>query len=273
MNHTIGVCSWSLQPVSPADLVAKVRATGLAAVQLHLDPLRTGQWSEIETVNRLNAAGIRVLSGMIGMAGEDYSTLETIMHTGGVRLDAHWQENLAASHASAAMAQRLGLKLVTFHAGFIPHDAHDPVRAVMIERLRAVIDAFDARGIRVAFETGQESADTLTEALTALQRPHAGVNFDPANMILYAMGDPVAALRKLSPRVVQVHIKDALPTATPGTWGSEVRAGSGAVDFRAFFAVMREKELAVNLLIEREAGESRIADVAHAATQIASWIK
>ncbi len=273
MNHTIGVCSWSLQPVSPADLVAKVRATGVCAVQLHLDPLRTGQWSEIETVNRLNAAGICVLSGMIGMAGEDYTTLETIMHTGGVRLDAHWAENLAASHASAALAQRLGLKLVTFHAGFIPHDAHDPVRGIMIERLRAVIDAFDARGIRVAFETGQESAETLIDALAALERPHTGVNFDPANMILYAMGDPVAALRKLSPRVVQVHIKDAVPTPTPGTWGSEVPAGTGAVDWRSFFAVLREKDLAVNLLIEREAGESRVADVQAAAQRLAAWVR
>ena len=86
-----------------------------------------------------------------------------------------------------------------------------------------------------------------------LDHPAAGVNFDPANMILYGMGDPVAALRALEPHVRQVHVKDALPSATPGEWGSEVRAGTGRVDWPAFFAIARE--LGVAFLIEREAGE------------------
>lgn len=265
MTTNLGVCSWSLQPTSPAELVEKVRACGLNAVQLALDPIRTGEWSEIETLNRLRGGGVRVLSGMLGFAGEDYSTLETIRQTGGVRLDARWEENLRAAQANAAIAHRLGLKLVTFHAGFIPHDRGDASRRTIIDRLRAVIDTFDARGVRVAFETGQETSATLLEALDDLQRPHVGVNFDPANMILYAMGDPVAALRELAPRVVQVHIKDAVKTKTPGEWGSEVPAGSGGVSWAAFFATLRERSIACDLLIEREAGDQRVADIKTAA--------
>jgi L-ribulose-5-phosphate 3-epimerase len=263
----LGVCSWSLQASSPADLCGKVAQTGLSACQLALDPLLEGQWGEIETINTLHAAGVEILSGMIGFKGEDYSTLETIKHTGGVRLDAHWEYNRNHAKHAAAMAQRLGLKLVTFHAGFIPHEACRE-RTLMIERLREVCDRFDDRGVRVGFETGQESAHTLLDALNELKRPQVGVNFDPANMILYAMGDPIAALRELSPRVVQVHIKDALKTTTPGQWGSEVASGTGQVDWKAFFGVLSERGLSVNRLIEREAGESRVADIRTAAALV-----
>ena len=267
MPQRIGVCSWSLQPASAADLVAKVRRAGCRGVQLALDPIRLDHWGEIETVNHLNAAGIEIISGMMGMEGEDYSTLQSIARTGGVRPDATWPVNLAAAKANAALAHRLGLKLVTFHAGFIPHDRDDRERAIMLGRLRELVDVFDARGVRVAFETGQENADTLLEALADLDRPHAGVNFDPANMILYGMvggGGPIAALKKLGRRVAQVHIKDATPATTADAWGEETPAGTGEVDWPAFFAALREIPIAGDLLIEREAGGSREADIVQA---------
>ena len=57
---------------------------------------------------------------------------------------------------------------------------------------------------------------------TELNHPNIGVNFDPANMILYDKGDPVKALHVLAPWMRQVHIKDAKRTKIPGTWGEEV---------------------------------------------------
>ena len=80
-------------------------------------------------------------------------------------------------------------------------------------------------------------------------------------MILYGMGDPVAALRTLSARVLQIHIKDAVASAVPGSWGQEVRVGTGQVDWPAFFAVIEEQKLDVDLMIEREAGDERVADM------------
>jgi sugar phosphate isomerase/epimerase len=264
MAIRLGCCSWSLRPDSPVDLAAKVSKVGVSAVQLALDPLRTERWSLDETVSTLSAAGIEIRSGMMTTQGEDYSTLETIRQTGGVRLDEHWDANLTAADANARVAATLGLELVTFHAGFIPHDPADQLHSVMIERLRAVVDGFAARGVKVAFETGQETAETLAAALDQLDRPEVGVNFDPANMILYGMGDPVDALRRLAPRVRQIHLKDALPAAKPGTWGKEVPVGSGAVDWPAFFRETKAARLAGDLMIEREAGESRIPDMRRA---------
>lgn len=252
-----------MRPDSVRDLVEKVRACGVDAVQLALDPVRTGAWSERETVDALREAGVAILSGMMGMKGEDYSTLESIRRTGGVRARETWEENLRAAHENAALARRLGIGLVTFHAGFLPHDQRDAERATMLDRLRQIAAVFAACGVKVGLETGQESAATLLGVLEELRAP-IGVNFDPANMILYGMGEPVGALRVLARHVVQIHIKDAVPAKAAGSWGEEVVAGTGAVDWGAFFGVYREAGLACDLIIEREAGERRVEDAREA---------
>jgi len=262
--NKVGVCSWSLRPASPADLVRSLRSVAVDCVQLALGPFgpaTPGGWSVDETLGLLRDAGIEVRSGMIGMRGEDYSTLDSIRRTGGVRADEHWEANFANARTSATIARSLGTELVTLHAGFLPEDGSDSERATLIDRLRAITDAFAEQGVRVGFETGQESAETLLGVLDELDRPTAGVNFDPANMILYAMGDPVEALARLAPRVCQIHIKDALRTKVPGTWGEEVRTGTGEVDWQGFFAVLRERELHCDLMIEREAGAARMDDI------------
>ena len=242
-------------------MTASIGEVGVRYTQLGLDPVINGAWTVDEVRAAFDAAGVEIRSGMMGMKGEDYSTLDTIRETGGVRRAEHWEANLAAARACAQAAEALGLDLVSFHAGFLPHETDDPERAVLLDRLRQIADVFAERGVRLAFETGQETAETLAAVLDELDRPNVGVNFDPANMILYAMGDPVAALRTLGPRVFQVHVKDATATEVPGTWGSEVAVGTGDVAWRAFFDELDEQGIGCDLMIEREAGEQRVADM------------
>ena len=258
---TICVCSWSLRPDSPAALATLVSDCGLTAVQLALEPMLSGQWSASETRRALDDHGIAVLSTMLQTKGEDYSTLETIKLTGGLRPDEHWDANFDIAKRSVELVNDFGTKLITFHAGFLPHDPADPLRSVMIDRIRQFHDIFAEAEIDVALETGQESAETLRDLLQELRLPHLGVNFDPANMILYDMGDPIKSLKLLAPWVRQIHLKDATRTKTPGQWGSEVPIGSGDVNWAAFFDAMQSAKLDVDMCIEREAGEDRIADI------------
>ncbi len=271
------VCSWSLRPSGPEELVFLLRELKVMRVQLALVPCieDAPRWGK--ACGLLRDAGIDIVSGMLATVGEDYSTLESIARTGGVRSDRWWNANLDRAIRVAELAAAHRIALVTFHAGFIPHERGDPARAVMLDRLRTVIDIFAQRDVDVAFETGQESASTLSQALADLDRPRAGVNFDPANMILYGMGDPVAAVRTLAQRIRQVHIKDAVATDVPGTWGREVRAGDGQVQWREFLEAVREANVSagrdredIDLVIEREAGAARAGDVAHARDLLAS---
>lgn len=261
----LGVCSWSLRPSSAEALADDVERVGLAHVQLALDPLARGHWEPAATRDALAARGVSLLSGMLATVGEDYTSLASIRETGGLRPDAHWEANRALARECAALARELELPLVSFHAGFLPHDRADPERARLLARLAELADVFAEAGVALALETGQERADTLLDVLAELDHDNLGVNFDPANMLLYDMGDPVAALEQLAPQVRQVHVKDARRTRTPGAWGEEVVVGTGEVDWRAFFDVLRAGAPGVDLVIEREAGEQRVDDVRAAA--------
>jgi len=261
----LAVCSWSLQPASAEDLLTKLASTGLTRLQIALDPIRVnagGAWSDFAGL--CARRGVTCVSGMLGTVGEDYTTLESIRRTGGVVPDATWPETWRNIQADAEVAQKLGLALVTFHAGFLPHEESDPSFAKLQARLRQVAGLFASKEMTVAFETGQEGADTLAAFLRRLDRPNVGVNFDPANMLLYDKGDPVAALQTLAPWLKQCHVKDAVRTRTPGAWGEEVPVGAGQVDWKGFFRALDTARFAGNLCIEREAGTQRVADISSA---------
>jgi L-ribulose-5-phosphate 3-epimerase len=257
----LAVCSWSLQPTGPQDLVSKLQATGVRRVQIALDPLRDNPAVWGNTAETLQAAGITIVSGMFGCVGEDYSTLDSIRVTGGIAPDATWAQNWKNIQATIELAEKLGLKLVTFHAGFLPHEESDPHYAKLKERLFQTAELFQARRITLGLETGQETADVLFDFLHKLARPNLGVNFDPANMILYDKGNPIQALRKLGHWVQQVHIKDARRTKEPGTWGEEVVVGTGEVDWPAFFSTLIEVGFNGDFCVEREAGTQRVEDI------------
>jgi L-ribulose-5-phosphate 3-epimerase len=260
LGSRLAVCSWSLQPKSPDELIAQLKAIGILRVQIALDPIRAEPaWRNFGAMAANE--GIRLVSGMFGTIGEDYTTMETIRRTGGVVPDQTWDENWKNIQATARLAAALNIRLVTFHAGFLPHNDRDPGFRKLRDRLRQVADAFAAQKIDLALETGQETADALKHFLGVLERPNVGVNFDPANMILYEKGDPIAALETLAPWLKQCHIKDARRTKQPGTWGDEVVAGTGEVDWRQFFTVLERIGFKGDLCIEREAGQQRAEDI------------
>jgi len=260
----VGVCSWSLQPAGPHQLVETLSGLDIAACQLALVPIveEARIWGDAAQI--LRDSGIEPVSGMLAMVGEDYSTLDSIRRTGGVALHENWDRNLERAKSVAEAAADMRIPLVTLHAGFLPHDRTDRRRQVLIDRLAIIARLFRDRRVHVALETGQESADTLLEFLSLPALAAVGVNFDPANMILYGMGDPVEALQRLAARVDQIHIKDATPSSRTGEWGTETPVGEGAVDWPALFDVVKSLPRPVNLVIEREAGPDRTADIARA---------
>jgi sugar phosphate isomerase/epimerase len=259
--HRLAVCSWSLQPADPGSLIRSLQETGITRVQLALDPLRDHPAVWGATADQFKRNGVEIVSGMFGTVGEDYSTLDSIRRTGGVVPDEHWDANWRNIQATVRMSAELGLKLVTFHAGFLPHEESDPDSQKLLGRILQVADLFAAQGIDLGFETGQETADTLAAFLRKLDRPNVGVNFDPANMLLYDRGNPIEALRTLGPWLKQCHLKDANRTKVPGTWGEEVTVGTGQVDWTAFLRTLDDLRFTGNLCIEREAGNRRVTDI------------
>jgi sugar phosphate isomerase/epimerase len=260
----IGVCSWSLQATGPRDLADKVQALGLKKVQLGLTPHRDdpGTWEGVQEI--LGESGISIVSGMFSTIGEDYTTPETIRKTGGIVPDEHWEGNQKIAEAAAALARQMGLKLVSTHAGFLPHEPSDPDFDKLSGRVAALAQMYAKIGGSLLLESGQESADTLLVFLDEMAQRGASnvtVNFDPANMILYDMDEPIEALRKLVAHVQQVHVKDAKRTTVKGQWGEEVIVGTGQVDWLAFVRILAEADYQGDYIFEREAGDDRVGDI------------
>jgi sugar phosphate isomerase/epimerase len=264
MIDQIGVCSWSLRATGPRDLADKVKALGLKKVQLGLTPHRDdpGTWEGVQEI--LGEAGISIVSGMFSTIGEDYTTPETIRKTGGIVPDEHWEGNQTIAEAAATLARQMGLKLVSTHAGFLPHEPSDPDFDKLSGRVAKLAQMYAMSGGSLLLESGQESADTLLVFLDEMAKRGASnvtVNFDPANMILYDMDEPIEALRKLVSRVQQVHVKDAKRTTVKGQWGEEVVVGTGQVDWVAFVRILAEADYQGDYIFEREAGDDRVGDI------------
>lgn len=264
MHHflsRLAVCSWSLQPESPEDLVDRMQAVGLEHAQIELDPFRerSDTWDSARNVFREN--DIRLVSGMFRCVGEDYTTPETIRRTGGLVPDETWDENWEHAQINVRNAEELGLEFVMFHAGFLPHDPADPTFDKLQDRLRQIARLYGKYGIALGFETGQETAEALRIFLRHLGERNVFINFDPANMILYNNGDPIEALNKVGRQVRGVHLKDGSVSRQEGEWGEELPVGKGQVDWPAFFDALADAKFEGWLCFEREAGDQRVEDI------------
>jgi L-ribulose-5-phosphate 3-epimerase len=260
----VAICSWSLKPSSTHDLAESLRRTGIQNVQLSLRPLRSdpSNWSDVRKV--LQKEEVRIVSGMFSAEAENYATLSTIRLTGGLAPDATWAANRRHFEADLVHARQLEIPFVTLHAGFIPPDPSDETYARILDRIGKLADLAGAAGIAVGLETGQESAGTLSTFLRTLGRSNVGVNFDPANMILYSMGDPLEAIEVLAPWLRQVHIKDAVPPTEPGVWGHETPVGQGQVNWGRLFSLLHRIDFRGYFCIEREGGAQRVEDILQA---------
>jgi sugar phosphate isomerase/epimerase len=270
-GHDIGVCSWSLRPADEADLVRKVRQLGLNHVQLGLARLvavdDAGRAAGLKAVRE---SGVAVTATMISFEGEDYSTIAAIRRSGGYVPTDAWDRRRADTAAAADLSRELGVLKLSTHIGFVPISS-DPNYAVMVQRVGEVSALLAERGLSLVMETGQETASELLQFLNDLRCRNVGINFDPANMILYGAGDPIDAIRTLGRHIWHVHVKDAVASDRPGTtWGREVPFGAGQVPVRDFLHALDDVGYRGPLVIEREAGDDRMGDVKFAINSLSN---
>ena len=80
----IGVCSWSLQVKSVPELKGLLGRLGIDVVQIACGDPHHAAWEEGDGLPAAaRAAGFHMTGAMLGFPGEDYTTPQTIQHTGG----------------------------------------------------------------------------------------------------------------------------------------------------------------------------------------------
>jgi L-ribulose-5-phosphate 3-epimerase len=262
---SLGVCSWSLQVKNIRELKGFLDGLGVNVVQIACGDPHHASWDEGEGMPAAALeSGIVMTGAMLGFPGEDYTTPQTIKETGGFGNPALRAERIERLKWAIHRTMALGLSDLSLHAGFLPAQ-DEPGRSAVLEALAEAGNLAAARGITLAFETGQETADLLRLTLDELGLPNLKVNFDPANMVLYDMGDPIRAVEILGPDIRSVHAKDARRPTVSGQWGQEVPLGQGEVNIREFVSALKKNGYSGPLIIEREVGDQagRLRDVAH----------
>jgi sugar phosphate isomerase/epimerase len=165
----------------------------------------------------------------------------------------------------------LGARIAIVEAGRIPEDENDPRRQRLREALLALGQHGDRVGAVLALETGLESGQVLRDFLDKLDTGSLGVNLDPANLLMHGF-DPYESARALRGKVVHGHAKDARG-GTASRAVQEVPLGHGDIDWMRYLATLEEIEYRGWLVIERESGDHRVADVAAGVSLLRRFVR
>lgn len=163
--------------------------------------------------------------------------------------------------AGADFAEKVGVKYMATHAGFIPEQPSYQEYKSVVAALRDVVSYCNKKDICFTFETGQETPLTLMRTITDIGGD-CGVNLDPANLILYGKGNPIDAIDVYGEYIKGVHIKDGNYTKDYYKIGTECVVGEGKVNFPVFLPKLIKSGYNGDLYIEREtSGEQQIIDI------------
>src|SRR5262249_33648369 len=159
-----------------------------------------------------------------------------------------------------ALSFDLGPRVVIVQAGHIPADGEAPAARRLAEALLALGQYGDRTGTTLALETGLEAGAVLRQFLGRFDTGGLGGNLDPANWLMHRF-DPVENTGVLAGRLVHMHAKDARRVSASQSV-QEVPLGSGDIDWMHFLGLLEEIEYRGWVVVERESGSNRLADVA-----------
>jgi sugar phosphate isomerase/epimerase len=223
-------------------------------------------------VQTARASGLTIDSMFIGFDGQSYADPASAARTVGLAVPTLRKHRLGVALACTEVAQQLDARSLATHLGHLPKTATADY-ADLLNTIHGLADACAARGKTLHFETGQEPAAILLRFLSDVGRPNVGVNFDPANFVLYATDDPLRAVEILGPWVRGVHCKDALPATEPDTLGTDVPLGQGVVAFPRLLERLWAFGYRGPWIIEREHGPNVAADFEQGRTYLKELLR
>lgn len=163
---------------------------------------------------------------------------------------------------AAKFAKKIGVPDVCTHMGFIPENCTDALYIDFITAMKHLVGQYKELGINLNFETGQETPVTLARAINDIGFDNVGINYDPANLLMYGKANPVEALDILGKYIKGVHAKDGKYPTNGYDLGEETALGAGQVNFKAFLPKLIECGYTGAITIEREiSGEQQQQDV------------
>lgn len=178
---------------------------------------------------------------------------------------AYRNQRLVELMLAGDFAEKIGVKDVITHVGFLPENPNDPKFPGVVEALRYLGMSYKEKGLNFLFETGQETPVTLLRTIEAVGTENLGINFDMANLILYGKANPVDALDVFGKYVLNTHFKDGDYPICGTELGNEKPLGEGKVNLPLILKKLKELNYQGPFTIEREInGEQQIQDIIRA---------
>jgi sugar phosphate isomerase/epimerase len=244
-----------------------VTELGVPTAQVHApaSELRTAEYAA-RVKEQFEEAGVDITLVFCGYPGESYASIQAVRETVGLVPPGTRDDRVEETREIADFAAEVGAPGIGMHVGFIPENWEVPDFAEIVAVMKGVCEYCRELDLGVNLETGQESPETLLHFLEEVNWPNLGVNFDPANMILYGSAEPLPALRQVGRYVRSCHCKDATWSDAPGKeFGVETPLGEGEVGIRDFISTLYELGYRGPLTIEREiSGQQQITDIRRA---------
>jgi L-ribulose-5-phosphate 3-epimerase len=202
----------------------------------------------------LKQENFTIVTVFCAYTGESYADIPTVEQTVGFIPKGTRSEREQRTKDVSHFAAGIGVRSIACHVGFVPEDRNDPEYIAVRDLVRRICDHAAMHDQTFAMETGQERAEILLEFLKDVNRKNLGINFDPANLIMYGSGDPIQAVEVLHEHLLSVHAKDGVwpPKMPKGALGTERPLGEGEVGMDKFVAKLKQVGYKGTLNVERE---------------------
>ena len=241
----------------------KVQAMGLESCQLVFKPQVYTLEDARFIKEQAQKAGVEISAFFAGFQ-DDYTAWELKYDfcNAGLNSAAFGESRLQYVVSALPFIKELGVEDVIVHAGFVPNNPFAPEYASLLCMVRLLAERAKTHGLNILLETGGESPVSLLRLIQDVATGNVFVNLDTGNLIMYGYGNPCDALFTIGKYVRNVHAKDGVPPSDPYKIGAEKAIGEGVVDFKRFFALLKNLGYDRYVTIEREIeGEEQKKDI------------
>lgn len=139
----------------------------------------------------------------------------------------------------ADFARKSSVTNIVTQMGFIPENPYDADYIGLINAVKHVAEYCRSSGQNILFETGLDAPITLKRIMQDINMGNVGINFDPANLLMWGKANPIDALCILGGHIMEVHAKDGEYPVDGKSIGVEKPLGLGKVNIPAFISGLK----------------------------------
>jgi len=207
---------------------------------------------------RLTETGRRELKNLLKTYNLQLTALNCPLRHG-IDIAENQQPRIEHIRRVMEFAFEMGPRIAIIQCPRIPEDPSSPRGNLMREALLDLGRHGDRCGASLALEIGFDPGEKIRDYLNGFDVGSLGVNYDPANMLLHNH-DPLKNVIPLQGKILHTHARDARITSVSQS-AAEVPVGAGDIEWMAYTASLTAIEYRGWVVVERQSGNNRLADV------------